>query len=227
MMVMRKQILSLAERLTPRLSSAGLTFLLAVVTTPSQVGVYAWAAIIYTAYLSVSDAAIRHVAVQAVRSVSGRRLLRKYSIVSSVVGPVLILLCLLILTRSSGIEARQIWLLTPFCLAPVLTAGSIRSVGELQLTGHWRVLVNGQFLAALFSLGIAAPLLLLTHSIVAAAAQVPLTEAAFTVWCRVASKRLGAGREQQDSAAGGYATVYRAMAVFGGVWAGARDRLTV
>ena len=154
--------------------------MLAFYTDPAAVGIYSAVLLAYTAVQAVSDSAIRQLLPLAVQSAPG--FLRSYRLLVSVFAPAA-LITILIAVAVIG-KAPVALLLAPIAVAPVATAWGVRAVGYLQLQGEWRTLASGQLVGAIAAASISMPLLVLTHSLGAAAVQVLAPAPVNSVWCR-------------------------------------------
>lgn len=182
---MSSHLWSFLERLTPRLISAFVLFCVAAYTDPEQLGLYSAVTLCYTAIASITDAPARQVLIHAVRTAEGRRVLARYRITAALGGGFGILLASGAVVGWHGMEAARVVEFAPLMLVPTATALGLPFVGRLQVAGRWPTLARGQLLAATISLVISVPLLLATHSVVAAATQALLTETFFTCWAFV------------------------------------------
>lgn len=182
---MKSLLLSFLERVMPR-SSLAIILLIAASLLPAEiVGLYVWVTLIYGFTQSVFDAAVRQIAVEAVKGDPG--FLKRYTITYSLAAPAIILGAIVVLAVFAGPIAYS---LLPFIFAPVATAISTTNVARLQLAGRWKELAKGQFYAALGSLVISVPTLLITGQIWVAAFQILLSESINVVWILVISGRL-------------------------------------
>lgn len=171
------QALAFLERLAPRVAMAVVVLLLAVVLPPAMVGLYVWMSLAYGFLQSATDAAVRQVAVAAVGT--NQRFLRTYSLTYMIGGPIFLGVMLAVL---AAFTRENVWSLVPMLIAPVFVAISTKSVARVQLANKWRKMATGQALAAVISLGVSVPVLVLTHSLWAASIQVVLMEAVAATW---------------------------------------------
>lgn len=219
---------SFAERTLPRAASAVLLLSLAYFVQPAIVGLYSWAVLGVTVYQALTDEAVRQVAVPALHSPSGEKFFRIYPWVASATGVLFI-----------GIVIEAIWILAPLSLrpqalmllplaaVPIATNLGIISVAKLQVAHRWSRLASGQFTAALVSLSITLPVMILTRSVLACALQLLLTETIFAIWCIRASRNLTPTFRGQSGR--GILGVYFGMSGYGllGWGQGQADRLLI
>ena len=186
---MKSQIAAFIERALPRGFSAGLMLLLALLTSPGLVGVYAYVILLYTAIQAATDMAARQVLMRALREPEGPAFLRQYRRTVPVFAS-LSLLALILFLRQRGVVDS--WALAaqllPLALAPIPMALGLASVGKLQAAGRWHVTARVQLVATLGSFAITLPLLLLTRSLVAPALQALLAEILVATLCYRAAR---------------------------------------
>lgn len=188
---MRHLTWSFLERIFPRASSAILMLVLTHFVGPAVVGVYAWAVLGLTLVQSVSDGAVRQIAVIALRSDDGRAFLRTYVRWSSWLGPAVLALLLVLLAALLPADLRpQALLVAPLVLVPVVQAARVWPVATLQTTGRWSTLARAQLVAALGSFALSLPLLVATGSLVACSLQVMVTELLLTLSIRRSARLL-------------------------------------
>ena len=197
---MRHQIAAFLERAIPRVFSAVVMLLLAGLTSPQVVGVYAMVTLMYTAAQAATDTAVRQVLIRAVTDPSGGAFLQRYKRTAPIVSAALIVALIVVLWQTGVVPSVEMALeLLPIAGAPFFSALGIRAVGELQATARWKVLAQGQMWAAILSLAISVPVMLLTHSVLGPALQLLLVEAIFAFWCLRSTKGLEV--PQYDSSA--------------------------
>jgi O-antigen/teichoic acid export membrane protein len=194
----RHLIWSFFERFFPRAASSAITLILATFLSPAGIGVYSWVIIGLTFYQSVTDAAVRQIAVPSVSGHAGLNFLRKYSWWSAVSGGLALvaLLLVLALTLPNHISG-QAWLLLPVVVIPAVTAVRAKYVAYLQKGSEWRLLAGAQLFAAAFSFAVSIPLLILTRSLLATAIQLALTEFWFSAQVILAARKKGWARYAQ------------------------------
>lgn len=181
---MKALALSFLERVLPRGASALIVLLLAAALPPSVVGLYSAVIIAVTLVQSISDGAVRQIAVSAIDSVEGRDFLRRYSVLTAVIGGMTILVaCLLVIWLNPGL-APQAWTLLPLALVPTFAAMRVESLAIMQSASRWRYLARAQLVASSGSLLVSIGLLWFTQSLVAATVQALLTEVVFTAQVR-------------------------------------------
>ncbi|WP_176786944.1 oligosaccharide flippase family protein [Microbacterium sp. cf332] len=149
----------------------------AAVTSPSVVGSYAWMVIALTGVQAVFDAAVRQVAVGAIRDHAGIRFLRRYSVVFATSGPVLLLLALLAVSASATNPHHVFWPLAPIVLTPTCIAVATTALARMQADGRWRAIALIQTVAVTTSLAITLPLVITTQSALGPALQALIVEA--------------------------------------------------
>jgi O-antigen/teichoic acid export membrane protein len=183
---------SLTERLLPRLASASLVFILAALTSPSTVGLYAWAMLLTTAFKAVTDQAARQIIIGAITSVPGRTFLRRYRRVVGIGGPFVIIAGLWCIAEfASDAPAGRVFLsLLPVALVPTFTALAITGTGVLQFLDEWRLLALGQLAAAAGALAISLPIILITRSVLGGSIQLAAAEAMTALWVSMRSRPL-------------------------------------
>lgn len=181
---MRTQIPAFLERAFPRAFSAVLMLLLAGLTSPTWVGIYSMISLMYSGIQAGTDSAVRQVLMRAVTEPEGATFLRWYRTLA----PAIALVCiggLIVVLRFMGVIPS--WAvaaeLSPMAFAPIFPALGIKALGTLQLEGRWMALARGQFWASVLSVGLAIPLLLKTHNLLAPALQTLLAEALMTAYC--------------------------------------------
>lgn len=187
------------ERLLPRAATSLLLLILAARATPATVGVYNWAAIIFTAVMSLTDGAMRQVLIRALHLKGGRRFISKYQIWSGF-GSVSIMglgLCAM-LVLLPGEQASLVVLLVPVVLAPLGSIVSVRSLGRLQAANRWNALATGQALASIFALAIAIPAVIFVSPIFGSAMGMVLTEWGFALYCMWAAREMSVRRLSSD-----------------------------
>lgn len=173
------------ERAIPRVFSAVVMLLLAALTSPTVVGVYSIVTLMFTAAQSATDTAVRQVLIRAVTDPAGGPFLRRYTRVAPVISSLAIAGLIFALWLAGTVESVETAVeLLPIALAPYFAAFGVRSVGELQAVGRWKTLAQGQMWAAVVSLVVSVPVMLLTHSVLGPALQLLLVEAVFALWCR-------------------------------------------
>lgn len=174
---------SFAERMLPRVATAVVMVVLAMVLAPSSVGVFTLAVFFLTLLQSVSDTPMRQLGVRAVRSHAGRRFLRSYRRWAGPLGLVYMALALAATAEITNAGLGQILCLTPTLAVPVVVAMRIEQVAELESANRWRSLAAMQSLASVVGLTVCIPLLLVTRSLAAPALQYAIAEVAFMVLC--------------------------------------------
>jgi O-antigen/teichoic acid export membrane protein len=188
----RNLVFSFLERIFPRAASAIVMLVLATFVAPNVVGVYAWGVLALTLFQSVTDSAVRQIAVLAIKSRSGLRFLDRYALWSSILGILFLALVLAALGLFLPEDVRhQTIFLVPLLLIPPIDAIRVRHVAYLQTHNKWSRLATAQLMAAIVSFGVSIPVLFLTKSLLASALQLVLTELWFTLQARVAAKRAG------------------------------------
>jgi O-antigen/teichoic acid export membrane protein len=188
----RNLIFSFLERIFPRAASAIIMLVLATFVAPNVVGVYAWAVLGLTLFQSVTDSAVRQMAVLAIKSKSGLRFLTRYALWSSILGVLFLSGVILVLRIFLPVEVReQAILLLPLLLIPPIDAVRVRHVAYLQTNNKWARLASAQLMAAVVSFGVSLPVLFVTRSLLASALQLVLTELWFTLQAIYAARRTG------------------------------------
>ncbi|SUE15386.1 Polysaccharide biosynthesis protein [Rhodococcus gordoniae] len=182
---MKDLIWAFLERVFPRIASAlvmlGMTFFI----SPSTVGIYALAILVVTFFQSATDAAIRQIAVPALRTEIGRDFLARYSKRTPIVGALFTALPLaaIYITLPADTKAEFIPVFI-FVLIPTVTARRVTTIAYHQKCGNWKALAKFQLIAALLSFLVSVPVLLITHSLLAPALQLFITELGFTILSR-------------------------------------------
>ncbi|WP_277370234.1 lipopolysaccharide biosynthesis protein [Rhodococcus rhodochrous] len=182
---MKDLIWAFLERVFPRMASAlvmlGMTFFI----SPSVVGVYALAILVVTFFQSASDAAIRQIAVPALRTDTGRKFLVRYSQRTPIIGGLFTAVLLGTIYTTLPPETRTAFIpVIIFVLIPAITARRVTAIAHHQKLGNWKALARFQLTAALLSFLVSVPVLLLTHSLLAPALQLFITELGFTILSR-------------------------------------------
>lgn len=182
---MRTFVPAFLERAIPRLFSACLMLLVARMTSPYEVGIYAYAVIAYTAVMAATDSGGRQVVIRALTEPDGAPFLRRYEVLVPILG-IVVVGGALVWLRVSGVAGHWgvVWDLTPFVVAPLFTALCLRHVGLLMATAQWRALARGQLVASIVSVAVATPVLFWTHSLLGPALQTLVAEMAFYLFCR-------------------------------------------
>lgn len=202
--------------------------LLAIWASPESVGIYNWGTILFTCVMSVTDGALRQVLIRVLLAKGGRKFLRRYQIAASISATLFLALGLLALWLAMPAPYRaEVILLTPIVLAPLVSVSNAKFLGVLQVTHHWSVLAKGQGVAALVSLLIAVPFLILVSPILACALGLLVTEITFAAYCWTAVRRIS--RPRPDSSTKFKGAEYRNMAAYSGLgWLqGQSDRLVI
>lgn len=181
---MRTHLPAFLERVIPRVFSAGLTLVLAILTDPHAVGVYSLVTLAFTAIQAATDAAARQVLPRLVGEPDGLVVLRRYQQIVPTASFVLIAGFIGWLWGSGTLTGPgQALELLPFALAPAFTTIGLRSVGVLQCVDRWRVMARGQALAAILSVVLTLPILLATRNLFGPSLQTLLSEALFALFC--------------------------------------------
>lgn len=220
------------ERVLPRLASAVLLLLLAAITSPQEVGLFNWATILYTAVMAVTDGAVRQIVLGAVSHPEGRLFLRRYRKVAMAASTV----CLsagflgLYLYLPQG-QKNNVVLLVPMMIGPILSIINISNLGLLQQGQQWRKLAAGQLLAAMASLLVAVPVILLSQSVLGCVLGLIIAEGTFVIWCRVNVRRMKLAADVKDRPLRetSFARSFRQMAIYSGLaWIqGQTDRILI
>lgn len=179
---MKDLIWAFLERVFPRMASAlvmlGMTFFI----SPSIVGIYALAILVVTFFQSASDAAIRQIAVPALQTDTGREFLDRYSKSTPLAGGVFITILLGAIYLTLSPETRTEFIpVFVFVLIPAVTARRVTAIAYHQKNGNWKALARFQLTAALLSFLVSVPVLIITHSLLAPALQLFITELGFTI----------------------------------------------
>lgn len=174
---MRALAWAFTERLLPRIASAVVMLIFAAMTNPTVVGSYAWMVIALTGVQAVFDAAVRQVAVGAIRDRAGLQFLRRYTLVFATSGPILLLLALFAVSGSSSTPLDVFWSLAPIVLTPTFIAMATTALARMQAQGRWRAIALIQAVAVLTSLAITLPLVITTQSALGPALQAVIVEA--------------------------------------------------
>lgn len=182
---MRTFLPAFLERAFPRVFSAVLMLLVAAYTNPYQVGIYSWVALVYTATVAALDSPARQVIVRAITEPGGMRFLSRYQKIYPAIAFVVITGAIAILWGVGVIPNWGTALdLMPFAVAPVFTSWGLSYVGLLQTTNRWHELARAQLIASVVSVGLALPVLLLTHNLLGPSLQTLVGEIVFAYWCR-------------------------------------------
>lgn len=181
-------IWSLVERVVARLPSGVQLLLIGIFLTPIDSGVYAWMVLALTFAQAVFDVPLRQVGIEGLRTREGwsylTRAVRRalaYSLI--ILGAAFSTLCYVFSTT-----VPQVLLLFPMILIPLCTLTGLRAVLQLQAQGRWKRIASLQFLAALASMFICIPLMIVTHSILAVALQPLLAEGIAAIGARFSSR---------------------------------------
>lgn len=187
---MKHLLLSVLERVAARLPSAVLMLMLAFYVAPAVVGLYAWMIVSLTFAQAAVDVPLRHIAVEAISTAAGRRLLRRLAIAGALASVTVLALMLVVVGQlhAPG-DFETVVQLAPLVGVPLMTLGAIEPTARLQAAHRWNVLAGSQATAALVALTLTLPLLLLTGSIVAPATQPLIAEFVNLLICRARAGR--------------------------------------
>lgn len=195
---MRALIWAFVERIVPRAASALVSLLLAIFLTPTAVGLYSWAIVVLMLVQNCTDVAARQTVMLHEGTASCDWFLARYRWVAGISGVVVMLGTVAVLVVAHP-EARLAAAgLLPIIIVPAMSAYELTAVVSLQLSGRWHVVARAQGVAATASLLLTVPLVVVTHSLVAAATQAGLSEVLFAIFVtrRYRSAGLSAVRER-------------------------------
>lgn len=220
------------ERLLPRALVAVTSVVVASVTNPTEVGVYAWAILALTLFQAVTDQSVRHVSIAAVETASGEVFLRRYVKWSSAAGVLVMVavsmtVALSVAHSSSALEVfGELALLA---LVPVPMALAVRPLAILQRASQWRSASDARVYGSLVGAAIGVPTALLTHSIVGGAVTVLLSETFFTAVVCARARRIPSTPLDHLTSSAEISKAFRSMQVYSAVaWAqGQADRLLI
>lgn len=181
------------ERIIPRGLLAGSTITAAFVTDPYAIGLYTWAALALTLLSALTDTPIQHVSIISIKSLSGRRFLRRYEYLSAVLGVLFIAASIWLISAFAGHESVQkgfvsLW---PLILVPLARSFSARPTAELQYSDSWRSVMLCRFYGALIGAGIGLPLVLVSKSIFGACTTLAVSEISYTLFTLAATRARG------------------------------------
>lgn len=215
------------ERLLPRVASAVVMLVFAAVTSPSIVGSYAWMVIALTGVQSIFDAAVRQIAVGAVRNEQGLRFLRRYRIVFSIVGPLVMLGALFLVSASAERQMDTFLSLLPMVFTPIGIAIPTIALARLQTVGRWRLIALVQSGAVMISLAATLPLVIVTQSALGPSFQSVLVELVNAAVLVLVARRVAI--EVSSKEGNGFAREFRAASWYAGLgWAQSQaDRVLV
>lgn len=194
-------LLSLLERLLPRLASSVTVIFLATVVEPSELGVYSWGVLLITAYAAIADVPARQIMILALGHGSDNNFFRKYRLAAIFLGgPFMLAAVVLLYLFLSSDQRDQALLLVPIGLLPFATAAGLPATARLQAAGRWGDIVRAQVWASVWSLLVGLALVLLTDSIVGAVVQALLAQGLLSGICVLQARRTGQpAQEAQES----------------------------
>lgn len=183
---MRSQALAFLERAFPRFASSLSMVVLAVMTDPLNVGLYAIVTLAYTFQLAITEGASRQIIVRMVTEEAGSHFFQRYRVAAPAVG-VLVILITLTATALAGAwpDMGTLALATPIIAAPLANAMGLKAVGTLQVAGAWRSLARNQLVASTVGVLVGVPLVIATQSFFGCVLQAVLQETVFTYLCIV------------------------------------------
>jgi O-antigen/teichoic acid export membrane protein len=171
------------ERVLPRLVLAITGVVVAAVTSPSEVGLYAWGVIFLTLVQAATDLPARQVAVNALATADGRGFLHLYSRLVGTVGPIFLSISLTILVAlaSSPFAFSQLVALLPLALVPLPMALAVLPVASLQRQGHWRSISSTRAVSSVLGTAVGVTVAISTKSIAGASLANLVSEATFAI----------------------------------------------
>ncbi|MGK9148838.1 hypothetical protein KXS11_14510 [Plantibacter flavus] len=207
--------LSFAERLLPRLASAGIMFALAAMLDPAIVGLYAWMILSLALVQTVSDVAARQVALLHLGSPSGDRFIARFRRWSSLLGGGALAGVIVVLAAvQPATLLMQVMALIPFVLVPAAASLGLPALLRLQAAGSWSSIARAQAVASGGSLLLSLPTLVLTQSLLASALQAAVAEIGFALLCRRAARNVAAPAPKPDPERGRVRRDYLHTVVF-------------
>ncbi|RZT18924.1 O-antigen/teichoic acid export membrane protein [Mycobacterium sp. BK558] len=231
-----RRIWAAFERVIPRAVLAVTTVMAAAVTDPHAIGIYSWAVLILTLHQSLTDQAIRHLAVVHVVSSGGLAFLRRYAFVAGASGAALMAAAVVVIVALSGRSHVVIDVanLLPLIFVPCAQAAAVRPTAELQRNQLWAKVSLWRTISSLIGVAFGVAVVLTTRSIMGACIAILVSELSFTAMVRRSSLN-GPQRELSDGTPStgtwrtfGHMAVYSGLAwlqgqserVFLGAWAG-------
>lgn len=176
------------ERALPRLANAIIMIAFAKLTNPHAVGIYSWAALAYTFYQAIAENALRNQVVMSLTNPRDLRNVRRSGSVAAWFGALFIggsLLALYVLNHG---YRDYVIALSPMIVVPFITTASIVPVGKMHYGDLWRELANYQLVSAAVGLSVSFTIVITTHSSLAMASHLFLTELTFLLLARRAAR---------------------------------------
>jgi O-antigen/teichoic acid export membrane protein len=227
------------ERMVPRGLGSLAAFAAAAVTDPQSFGLYNWAVLVLSLFGTITDTPIRYLAAENVGCRSGRRYLRRYAVLSGVVGLV-VMTCGVWLVASlayAGPTSQGLALLCPLILIPPAQALAVQPVAQLQREGRWGQVSLFRVISSLLGVAIGIPVVFLSRSVFGACIALMLAELSFAALILIQSAKRDLPSMQTDQSEDDvtrFWSTYRHMAtytslgwlqgqserVFLGLWAG-------
>jgi O-antigen/teichoic acid export membrane protein len=205
--------------MAPRGLGSLATFATAAVTDPQTFGSYNWAVLTLTFFGAITDTPIRYLAAANVGCRSGRRYLRRYTVLSGVVGLIFMTfgVWLVASLAFAGPTSLGLALLCPLILIPPAQALAVQPVAQLQREGYWGQISLFRVISSLLGAAIGLPVVLLSRSFFGACIALMLAELSFAALVLLQSKRrrglLSAQTDQSEDATRFWST-YRHMATY-------------
>lgn len=181
-------MLALGERLIPRLLAAGLTFVLAILTDPTSVGVYSAALLVYTLVQALTENTLRQIAPSHLSESRHDQVVR-WAWGFSIAGGIIMGVACCLIGGSHSVQTSAY--LSPIAAAPVFGCFAVIPTSYLQIAGRWRTLVSARFVSSVAPVPISFALLLWVKSPFGAAFQLCASEAINLIICCLVARRWG------------------------------------